>query len=128
MPIDVFWDDEAKTILRATFVGSWTWNELHTAVQLGWDMAATLDDAVIKLNDWRASAPPPPGNVLEHFARANNRIPHFRAIISVGASPLIAALVPIARQISGNQNRFVVDTIDEAYALIANIKAEDAHH
>jgi hypothetical protein len=126
MPIDVFWDDDAKTILRANFSGSWTWSELHTAVELGWDMAAAVDDAVIKLNDWRESAPLPPGNVLEHFATVNNNIPHFRAVISVGASPIVAAIIPIAKQISGNQNRFVVHTIEEAYEIIQQIKVQDA--
>ena len=126
MPIDVFWEDEAKTILRANFIGSWTWNELHTSVQRGWDMAAEVDYPVIKLNDWRESAPLPPGNVLEHFATVNNKIPDFQAVISVGTSPIISAIIPIAKQISGNQNRFMVGTIEEAYALIERFKAQDA--
>jgi hypothetical protein len=125
MPIDVFWGDGAQTILRANFRGSWTWEEFHAAIQLGWDMCETVNTPIIKLNDWRESAMLPYGNVLEHFARANNNTPTFRAVISVGASSVLAAIVPIAKQISGNQNRFLVDTMEEAYAIIERMKQED---
>ena len=29
MPIELFWDDEAQTVILAEFSGEWSWDELH---------------------------------------------------------------------------------------------------
>jgi hypothetical protein len=110
MPIDVFWDDEAKTILRANFSEPWSWEEFHAAIQYGWRMSEAVEQRVIKLNDMRSCTLLPPGDILAHIGAVNNNVPDFKAVITIGKIPIISVIMPIARQISGIQNRFLVDT------------------
>ncbi|RMG83138.1 MAG: hypothetical protein D6712_13500 [Chloroflexi bacterium] len=51
MAVEVFWDDEAHTILHYRFTGDWTWSEYFQALPKGRDMMAEVRHYVCIINN-----------------------------------------------------------------------------
>ena len=123
MPIDVFWDDDAKTILRARFVDDWTWAEYHAANQLLMQMAGEIDHLFDVISDLTESNGLPPGNLLAEIGRGHNiTAPNQRTTVTVQIPKIITTLRPIIVQITRNDNRFQADSLEEAYAIIEAVR------
>jgi hypothetical protein len=123
MPIDVFWDDEAKTILRANFVGDWTWEDYHAANALLLKLGAEIDHRFDIIVDLSMSNGLPPGNILDNVARAQNISPPNLGInVTIQIPKRVEALRPIVKQIVGHHKYYSADTLEDAYAIIQSVR------
>ena len=51
MAVEVFWEDEARTILHYRFTSNWTWKEYFQVLPKGRDMMAEADHYVCIINN-----------------------------------------------------------------------------
>ena len=123
MPIEVFWDDDPKTILRARFVGDWTWVEYHAANERLMQMAAEVDYPFDVISDLTDSNGLPPGNLLAEIGRGHNiTAPNQRSTVTVQIPKIVKTLRPIIIQITRNDNRYQADSLEEAYTIIEAVR------
>ena len=123
MPIDVFWDDGEKTIIRARFVGDWTWTEYHAANAQMMQMATEIDHLFDVISDLTESNGLPAGNLLAEIGRGHNiTAPNQRSTVTVQIPKIVKTLRPIIVQITRNDNRFQADSLEEAYAIIEAVR------
>lgn len=127
MPVSVQWDDEAKTILRYTYQGQWTWQELYTAANEGNAMIEDLDynvSCIIDLSSSRIL----PQNALVHGKNLNTRTPrNVEMNVVVGANALVRSVVDAFMRVYSSlmkitKVRFAAN-LDEARAIIARVRA-----
>jgi hypothetical protein len=99
MAIDVSWYDEAQTIIRYTFNGPWTWDELNAARETDHALRRTKNYQVDNILDMRRS-PIIPQNPIVRFRSFASSVPENAGMtVIVGANTLVEALVNIFRRI-----------------------------
>lgn len=124
MPIDVEWDNEAKSIIRQTFEGKWTWKEFLDASNIeSRNYIQSVEHKVHVISDFRESdGLPISGSALSYAKQVMMDFPENGGlVVIVDESYLLNSLVNIFRKIfRGNMGKrtYAVKTIEEAYALI----------
>lgn len=128
MPISVTWDDDARTILRYTYSGSWTWTEydvaIHQAYELSLQANAPLVDVIADFSDSRLL----PQNALSGFQRSMNTSESiaFGITVLVGENMFLLRMIDLYRKLNHKTGSRIKTAkhLDEARAIIANIRAE----
>lgn len=128
MGIHVAWDDDTKTILCHTHDGSWTIEDLHKAITQSIRMLAEVDHPVDQIIDMRTSGPPPAGVLPVYQYGVRNAPRNQRLTIVVQAGTVMKALFRVIETIAPyvSDQRFQVETMEDARALIANYHAGPA--
>jgi hypothetical protein len=122
MPVEVIWDDEAQTILRQIYSGHLKLEDYMAATDEFGRMARSVPHTVHSIMD-RTRVLSTPGVLLPAMRYANNTLPSNIGLrVIVKASLLTRVLVDLGRRIAPNliNNIHFVDTLDQAYCLIAN--------
>lgn len=131
MPIEVYWDDPAHTILITEYLGCWSEAELFRAVDQGVSLAATspaprLDSINTLLN---AETPLLSRNLFRLAGYARPRLPAHLGVMIMVTSWSTSELALTAQALTlGRERGFVrhTYTLDEARALIADLRREDS--
>ena len=122
MSIQVVWDNDEKTIIRYTYQGQWTWDELAAVLEEAYALLDTVDHPVDFIIDLRQSVLLPK-DALRHGERVAQAVhPNEGRSVVVGANMLVSRLADVFYKIyrrTSKQFRFVA-TLDEAYALLSN--------
>lgn len=122
MPLNVVWDNEAKTIIRSEGVGEWTWEEFHEALQKIVEMMKTVEHRVDLIHNHVPGSRRPSGSGMPHFQRAIRIMPpNIGLNIFVNTNSFGRAIVSIFTRVYGGQSSgklIMVASLEEAYALI----------
>lgn len=127
MGISVGWDDREQTIVRMTFVGQWTNEELRVTGLQAILMVSSVKQPVYVISDFSASDNLPIGVLWQ--ARDLNRLrpANWAAGITITQDFLVKNLLDafgLIYLLSRRHRLYVVRGLDEAYAIIRQIKQE----
>lgn len=122
MPIQIIWDNEEKTVLRASYIGRWTWEELYVEIDQSNALLDSVEHNVDIIHDWSQSARIPP-DAMVHARNLIPKIhPRVRVNIHVGVDSSFTMLWKIFARvysaIAGRKKFYFVNTIEEARALL----------
>lgn len=128
MPVSVRWENDAHDLIRFDFVGRWTWEETHKALDQNLALLDSVDYVVDFIVDMLQSDGLPSG-VLQQLKRvAELNHPNSGLTIYVGVNPLLNALgAAFRRTYPRTAVIYAFDfakTIEEAHAKIARWRAE----
>src|SRR5215216_1413174 len=65
MPIEIYWSNHEKTLIRWEFVGAWTGNDLHEIIQKSNEMINAQQHIVNHIIDMTQSTTVPPRVIAE---------------------------------------------------------------
>lgn len=126
MAIKVHWDNEAKTIIRQTFDGRWTWDDLYAALACVANMSASVSHRVDAIVDVSRADLIPGGSIFNlnskrHADKLASRSDLNRGtIVVVGANGLMRTLYDTFRSLYSDKatDVYFVQTLDDARALL----------
>jgi hypothetical protein len=129
MPVNIEWDNEAKTIIRMEYVGRWTWDELYAATAKSRVMLDEISHKADFIHDWLHSEGVP-SNVLVHARNLiEKRHPHVGIVVLVWSNPLIKATwAAINKVYAGLMKRYIfwlASSIEEARDRLMQFHAEE---
>ncbi len=128
MSIQVYWEDDEKTILRYDFEGDWTWDELYTVFNQGVDMASAVDHRVDAIADMRHSGRIP-GHAISHLRTiADRQTQNVNLRIIVTTNTFILTIYRTGAKVYRQIPRYfqVVGTIEEAHKIIAEDRSPES--
>lgn len=128
MGITLVWEDDEKTILRHIYDGQWTTADLYRAIDESRRLLLEVKHPVDLIIDMRTSADPPSG-VLPAYQHADRQKPdNQRLVVMVQTGKVMQTINRVTGKVAPKtaQNRVLVDTMEEAFALIAKYRAEVA--
>ncbi len=122
MSVGVRWDDKERTIVRFTYEGAFTWDELAAVHREMGEMMEDVGYQVDVITEF-ANAVLPDG-ALSNFPRAVRLTflmdPRVRLMVVVGADRFACALVELFGRLYGVVDKLkLTATLEEAYELIA---------
>jgi ribosomal protein S15P/S13E len=124
MSIDVYWDNDEKTIIRQDFAGNWTKDDYFAAIDESYKMSETVNHPVDTIIDMRNNTTNPI-QLMNIFSTANKLESHVsdnqRAVVIVGANVTIEFALRMAKRIAKRaaENSHTARTLEEAYDIIA---------
>ncbi len=121
MPIQVVWDDEAKTTIRQIYSGKLTLQDYITSTDTVELMAKSVSHTVHSLMD-RTGVISAPKIVLPAMRYANNHVPPNLGIrVVIKADMFTHVIVDIGRRVAPRliHDIYFVDTLEEGRAFIA---------
>jgi hypothetical protein len=131
MPLQVMWDDEAKTIIRSEGVGEWTWEEFHEGLQKVVQMMKTVNHRVDLIIHNRPDSHSPKGSGMPHFQRAIRIMPpNVGCTVFVNTNTFARAIISIFTTVYKNKAsaHFVMAaTLEDARELILEDRNELVH-
>jgi hypothetical protein len=120
MPIDLHWDNDARTIARFDVRGIWTWQELDAAMAQLYAMQTSENCTADCIVDMTA------GNKLPHNPLSNgwrkSRRPQLAGrIVFIGGTAFLKSLMDVFRRLYPivDQRIFFVDSLEAAHARLA---------
>jgi hypothetical protein len=129
MSIAVEWENDAKTILRFTYEGRWSWEDFYAKIGEGNEMIATVSHPVVSLVDMRKSSHIPP-DAIEHIRRIidiSAQEQNTNVSVFVGAVLLQEMLIKTVNKsypdVAANSMFRFTKTIEEGRALAEEIQA-----
>ncbi len=128
MGVTVKWDDSEQTIVRMTFSGHWTNEELHTYGLQAILMIRSVNHPVYEINDFRESDGLPLGVLWKARDLNQLRPANWAAGISVTQDGLAKSLLETFGLIYLMQRRsrlFIVSNDEEAYEIIHKLKQDN---
>jgi hypothetical protein len=128
MAIRMGWGNLQKTVIPYTFKGTWTWNELHAALDIAKRVVGTRDRQIRVIIDM-TNADDLPSRAsfnLNHMHQIKRTLAHYAessrsTIVIVGAKPLITALWDTFRAVSASKlaaNVSFAKTMRDAHRLL----------
>ena len=128
MSISVEWDNPEQNIILCTYRDTWTWEAFFGAVQTASDLQDTVHHMVDMILDMRYSASIPSGvkGKFSEIARISHPNTGIRVlvthtdVIKVLFQVFASVYRPAARKYQ------VVDSLDKAYTLIADLQQQRA--
>ena len=126
--IEVTWDEGDNTIMRAQMIGNWTWEDYVVASDKMLELARTVTYRVDLITDLLQSGPVPRGSASVHILRSREQKPsNFGVTVLVGADIFLKSLLQVFDQVYKKRvpASLLVNTVEEAHAVIARIRAED---
>ena len=123
MAITAEWDNEEKTIIRQTYVGYWTWDDIQGMVEACQQMLDSVDHKVNFISDLRQSQTMLPPGVTAQFSWLTNylRHPKMGKSVIVGASEFIRVFgnIFISAHRGIAEDIVFAPTLEEAQAILA---------
>lgn len=126
----MYWDDEAKTILRGDLIGEWTWADYHRNTDLAQEMTLGLTHRIDHIVDCSQSGKLPAGSPLRQLQKARQRnVQNLEIVIIVGADYLIKGFVDILDKAFGKrfEPRYLAASIEEAHQIIMDARKQPAN-
>ena len=126
MSIELIWYDEDKTVLRHLYDGHWTPQEFIAAVNESRRLLLDVDHPVDLIIDMRTAEGPPSG-INSAYQYADRMVPdNQRLIVMVNPTEYMQAYNQVVGKIAPRaaQNRYVVETLDDAVQLIIDYRSQ----
>jgi len=126
MPVEVIWDDEAKTIIRQKYTGHVVLDDYYIAVDKFVDLAKSVDYTVHSIMD-RTDMLISQGSYLQAMRYADKKMPDnigLRVIIK--ANVMTKMMVNIGTRIAPRliSNVHIVDTLEDAREVIKSHQSD----
>lgn len=124
MPIQVYWEDTEKTIVRYDFQGAWNWDDLYEVYYQAIDMETSVPYRVDIVLDMRASHRIP-GNALLHIKNISEKQPpNVGLSVFVTTNAFITSMYNMAIKVYGKIAFYfrLVKTPEEAHAIITSAR------
>lgn len=93
MPITIDWDSPDHHVIRYDFVGTWTWQEYHAAVQQVADLLANVAQPVAIIANFTESGPLPNDSIRNVRRALDNSPDNWSEVIVVGGGMFIRMMV-----------------------------------
>ena len=123
MPVNIEWDNEAKTIIRMELVGNWTWDEAYRGAQQGYAMLETVDHEVGVLMDLRNSKAIPSNAITHARIMIKQRHPRTGLTVFVGTTTFFTALWNVFSRLytllARQQNSVFAPTMEDARRMLS---------
>lgn len=128
MGITVEWDNLEKTIILCTYRDTWTWEEFFWAAQKASALQDTVQHTVDMVLDMRDSASTPSGVTGKFREIARIHHPNTGIRVLVTHTDVIKVLFQVFASVYRPAARKyqVVDSLEKAYALIADLQQQRA--
>lgn len=127
MPIHVFWDNDEKAVIQSEGEGYWTWDEFHQAFDQVVVMMKSVPHRVDLINNRGTGSRMPSSSPMPHFQRVmRNMPPNAGMMVMISNSAFGRVMVNLFSKVRGSRRLFMVASLDEARALIANERAKQA--
>ncbi len=119
MPLNVYWHDDKKKILRSDAVGQWTWEEYDAMVDRAAAMIREVSHDVGIISDISRSERMPKGSPMQHLRYTKSVLPpNVKAMITVGKYSLFAsAIISAFLKVYSSKNIKMQVAASEAEAL-----------
>ncbi|MEP7285767.1 MAG: hypothetical protein ABI947_08365 [Chloroflexota bacterium] len=120
MSVAADWDNEAQTTIYMAFVGKWNWDEFHMATTQTSSMIRSAICTIDLIVDFSQSGPLP-SNALSNFGsslKLKNK--NVGMVVGVTKAQFLQTLSNIFRAVYPKVELYVVSSLEEAHALIAN--------
>jgi stage II sporulation SpoAA-like protein len=129
MVITAEWDNEEKTLIRQTYSGRWTWDDIRAMIETCQQMLDSVDHKVNFIGDLRQSQTMLPPSATVQFSWLSNylRHPKMGKSVIVGASEFIRIFGNMfisAHRGTAEQIVFAT-TLEEAQAILAKDGSSD---
>lgn len=128
MSVTPIWDNEEKTIIRHVFQDRWTIGDIWQSAGEAWHMMRTVEHRVHAILDLRAGNMYPSGVLSLSNRILSQRPSNAGSIVLVGSGGLVRMLVSAFRKTYARLHPtvgiHVVDTLEEAYAIINTYQAD----
>jgi hypothetical protein len=124
--IEVAWANR-KTVILVVTVQQGTWADYDRSLYEVGKLLATVDHTVDFISDWTGHPQPPNSSALAHFKKvAQNPPPNAGQIVCVGYPFFLRLLLEVSHRVFPWRPGlpYVVNTLDEAWALIGVFQAE----
>jgi len=128
MSITVEWDNPERTIILCTYRDTWTWEEFFGAAQEASDLQDTVQHTVDMVLDMRDSASTPSGvtGKFKEIARISHPNTGIRVLVTdADVMKLLFQVFATVYRPAARKYQ-VVDSLEKAYALIANLQQQRA--
>lgn len=135
MAIDLFWDDEAQSVILAEFKGKWTWQELHAMLSTVKRLSRERQQVFGAIVDLREGLHLPNGSVfnregLNNFRKilALSEGEHEKgALVVVGMNSLLRSVLDAIKTIDKNAMNavFFADNLESARQTLYPEMARD---
>lgn len=123
MPIHVFWDDEAQSVIRSEGEGHWTWEEYHQSLGQIVEMVKSVNHRVDLITLRRPGSVAPPSSGMPHYQRAMRVLPENTGLnVIINTNTVARSIANIFTRLYGPRTRGVVvlvGSVDEARRLVA---------
>jgi len=122
MPIQVVWDNDAKTIVRWDFDPGWTWDEYREAALLTNEMIGSVSHRVSCIRNLRKTSMPHGGDVLGQWKRTLVAAPdNMGMVIATDADTFLSAMAEIFKRVQRDNAHPITraNTVEEARQMIA---------
>lgn len=126
MPVEVVWDDEAKTIIRQIYSGRVILDDYYLATNKFVELANSVSHPVHSIMD-RRDVLMSQGSYLRVMRYANEKMPDNIGLrVIINGNVMTKIMVNIGERIAPRliSQIHLVDTLEEAHAVIAKHKAD----
>lgn len=128
MPITISLDENDETIIRSQMSGNWTWEEYHEATDEILALANSVDHRVDLITTLAEDAVFPSGVAQPHISRMRKLRPdNFKMIVVVRPDPFAKIMIESVNRATqvGSDESVIVQTLEEAYAVVRADRAND---
>ena len=129
MAIRVLWAKQDQTVIRCDVEGVWTWDEWYAAAQQVVALRSSVHEQVIvPLIVHVRRSRTYPKNGMTHSKRALEMLDERDLVVVVGGEPFVRFLLSTFRELFSKygERLYMTDTLDQAYALIAQWRKDSA--
>jgi len=125
MPINQYWDNNEKTILLVVFEPEWTWQEYSDGLDETREIVKDIEHTYHEIIDMRQTGKVPQSSPIQHMMKGRQQGSRYLGIVVlVGAPKMMEIFVNVFKKAYGTRfpERLIVETIEDAYTLIAAYK------
>jgi hypothetical protein len=126
MGIQLVWEDDGKTVLRHIYDGSWSVQDFITAVDESRKLLLEVEYPVDLIIDMR-SADGPPSGIIPAYQYADRKVPdNQRLLVMVNPTEYMKSFNRVVGKVAPRAaaNRYVVESLEDAFQLIADYRAQ----
>jgi len=126
MAIELYWDNDAQTVMLCEFDRNWTWDEMYSTLNKIKNITDNAEQIIAAIIDLRKGVSLPGGSIFSPatFEHAKKMIKMGEGgsgpVVVVGASPLIRTVYTTFRSLDKNglSNVNFSDSVGEARTLL----------
>jgi hypothetical protein len=119
VPINLSWDDDAKTLLYVAIALPWDWNDFRAAVEEAKTMLVPITDKRGILIDIREAGDMPPTGFIKHVRQVLQDTPAIPMVIIGDPEITQTIFSSIIRIMRTRRKLFFVRTLEEAREAIS---------
>lgn len=126
MPIEIQWDDDAKTIIRENYLGQWTWDNFFAMSTQAAEMMQTVDHRVDILANMKDGIMPMSGASMSNSRQVLLALPSNWGVIVVVTNSFVSVLASVFKQfdVQLGTKMHTTDSLEKAYQIIAADRAK----